>query len=144
MLLPCRLIHHCPRFSNITPVLIALHWLSVKYRVEFKVALLLYKPLNHMAPIYMAIDKTRIVKRIVRIVDEQYEQSANSRRILQIVREQYEQSANRRRTVQQRLCKAFHQCCRTKFTGARGGGDSIDKHEIVKTFVDVNGVIRNR
>jgi hypothetical protein len=49
-----RLIHHCPRFSHITPVLIALHWLPVKYRVEFKIALLVYKSLNNMAPIYIS------------------------------------------------------------------------------------------
>ena len=41
-----RLIYHCPRFSHITPVLIALHWLPVKYRVEFKIALLVYKALT--------------------------------------------------------------------------------------------------
>ncbi len=49
-----RLIYHCPRFSHITPVLIALHWLPVKYRVEFKIALLVYKALNNMAPIYIS------------------------------------------------------------------------------------------
>lgn len=48
-----RLIHHCPRFSHITPVLIELHWLPVKYRVEFKIALLVYKALNNMAPVYI-------------------------------------------------------------------------------------------
>ncbi len=49
-----RLIYHCPRFSHITPVLIALHWLPVKYRAEFKIALLVYKALNNMAPIYIS------------------------------------------------------------------------------------------
>ena len=48
------LIHRCPRFSHITPVLIALHWLPVKYRVELKIALLVYKALNNMAPIYIS------------------------------------------------------------------------------------------
>jgi hypothetical protein len=49
-----RLIHHCPRFSHITPELIAIHWLPVKYRVEFKIALLVYKTLNKMDPIYIS------------------------------------------------------------------------------------------
>ncbi len=49
-----RLIYHCPRFSHITPVLIALHWLPVKYRVKFKIALLVHKGLNNTAPIYIS------------------------------------------------------------------------------------------
>jgi hypothetical protein len=49
-----RLIHHCPRFSQITPVLIVLHSIPVKYWVEFKIALLVYKALNNMAPIYIS------------------------------------------------------------------------------------------
>ena len=31
-----------------------LHWLPVKFRVEFKIALLVYKALNGMAPDYIA------------------------------------------------------------------------------------------
>ena len=34
--------------------LIALHWLPIKYRVEFKIVLLVYKVLNNMAPIYIS------------------------------------------------------------------------------------------
>ena len=49
-----RLIYHCPRFSHITPVLRSLHWLPVKFRVEFKIALLVYKALNNIAPIYIS------------------------------------------------------------------------------------------
>ena len=49
-----RLIYRCPRISHITPILIALHWLPIKYRVEFKIALLVYKALNNMAPIYIS------------------------------------------------------------------------------------------
>jgi hypothetical protein len=49
-----RLIHPCPRFSHITPVLRSLHWLPVKFRVEFKIALLVYKALNNIAPIYIS------------------------------------------------------------------------------------------
>ena len=49
-----RLIYHCPRFSHITPVLRSLHWLPVKFRVDFKIALLVYKALNNMAPMYIS------------------------------------------------------------------------------------------
>ncbi len=49
-----RLIHPCSRFSHITPVLRSLHWLPVKFRVEFKIALLVYKALNNIAPIYIS------------------------------------------------------------------------------------------
>ena len=49
-----RLIYHCPRISHITPILIALHWLPIKCRVEFKIALLVYKALNSMVPIHVS------------------------------------------------------------------------------------------
>ena len=46
-----RLIYQSPRHSHITPILISLHWLPVKFRVDFKIALLVYKALNGSAPI---------------------------------------------------------------------------------------------
>ena len=49
-----RLIYRCPRISHITPILIAPHWLPIKYRVKFKIGLLVYKALNNMAPIYIS------------------------------------------------------------------------------------------
>jgi hypothetical protein len=49
-----RLIYNCPRFSHIAPVLRSLQWLPVQFRVEFKIALLVYKALNNMAPIYIS------------------------------------------------------------------------------------------
>ena len=42
-----------PRFDHITPVLQDLHWLPVKSRIEFKIALIVYKALNGMAPDYI-------------------------------------------------------------------------------------------
>ncbi len=38
----------------ITPVLRSLHWLPVKFRIDFKVLLLVYKSLNGLGPKYMA------------------------------------------------------------------------------------------
>ena len=43
-------LHHRER---ITPVLIELHWLPVKARVEFKIILLIYKALRYNEPKYL-------------------------------------------------------------------------------------------
>ena len=48
-----RVICWVPRFNSITPILIQLHWLPIKFRIQFKVALLVYKALNGMAPSYL-------------------------------------------------------------------------------------------
>ena len=36
-----------------TPVLYKLHWLPVKYRIEYKIILMTYRALNGLAPNYM-------------------------------------------------------------------------------------------
>ena len=41
------------RFQNITPFLKELHFLPVKFRIQFKIALLTFKCLNNMAPEYL-------------------------------------------------------------------------------------------
>ena len=43
-----------PKFDHITPVLIGLHWLPVKYRVIFKILLLVYKAIHANAPPYLS------------------------------------------------------------------------------------------
>ena len=43
-----------PKFAHITPVLRELHWLPVKFRVEFKIALLVFTTLNGLAPQYLS------------------------------------------------------------------------------------------
>ena len=43
-----------PKFAHIAPVLRELHWLPVKFRVEFKIALLVFKTLNGLAPQYLS------------------------------------------------------------------------------------------
>ena len=42
----------CKR-QHITPVLKALHWLPVKYRIQYKALLLVFKAINNMAPQYL-------------------------------------------------------------------------------------------
>jgi len=49
-----RIVYYLPRYSHITPTLIQLHWLPVQFRVEFKIALLVFKILHGQAPSYLA------------------------------------------------------------------------------------------
>ena len=43
-----------PKLAHITWLLRELHWLPVKFRVEFKIALLVFKTLNGLAPQYLS------------------------------------------------------------------------------------------
>ncbi|XP_029285402.1 uncharacterized protein LOC115006916 [Cottoperca gobio] len=47
-----RVLTRTRKRDHITPVLAALHWLPVKYRIEFKILLLTYKAINGQAPAY--------------------------------------------------------------------------------------------
>ena len=40
--------------DHVTPCLITLHWLPVQYRIDFKIAVLVYKCLNNLAPSYLS------------------------------------------------------------------------------------------
>jgi len=51
-----RLITQTGRRDHITPVLRQLHWLPVRRRVEFKLAVLVYKALHGLAPPYLSND----------------------------------------------------------------------------------------
>ena len=48
-----RVTQQVPRYSHITPVLHCLHWLPIGFRVNFKIALLVFKGLKGMAPSYL-------------------------------------------------------------------------------------------
>ena len=48
-----RLPLSCKKYNHITPILISLHWLPVRYRINFKILLLTFKALNGMAPSYI-------------------------------------------------------------------------------------------
>ena len=48
-----RLIFEQPKFCHITPVLSQLHWLPIKYRIEFKILLMTFKAIHGMAPDYI-------------------------------------------------------------------------------------------
>jgi hypothetical protein len=48
-----RLVTRTCRKDHITPVLKSLHWLPVRQRVQYKVALLTFKSLHEMSPVYL-------------------------------------------------------------------------------------------
>ncbi|KAI5607411.1 hypothetical protein C0J50_1722, partial [Silurus asotus] len=49
-----RLLTNTSKCSHITPVLRSLHWLPVRFRVEYKVLLFVFKAINDLAPPYLA------------------------------------------------------------------------------------------
>ncbi|KAI5612458.1 hypothetical protein C0J50_1126, partial [Silurus asotus] len=48
-----RVLTRSRKYDHITPVLISLHWLPIKSRIDYKI-LLTYKALNGLAPQYMS------------------------------------------------------------------------------------------
>ena len=48
-----RIILRTRKYEHITPVLIKLHWLSIKFRIQFNVLLLVYNALNGLTPKYI-------------------------------------------------------------------------------------------
>ena len=49
-----RLITRQKQYCHITPFLIELHWLPIKFRIEYKILLLVYKCLHGGGPVYLA------------------------------------------------------------------------------------------
>ena len=48
-----RLLMSCEKYDHITPILINLHWLPARYRINVKILLLTFKALYGMAPSYI-------------------------------------------------------------------------------------------
>uniref|UniRef100_A0A3B3CUW0 Reverse transcriptase domain-containing protein n=1 Tax=Oryzias melastigma TaxID=30732 RepID=A0A3B3CUW0_ORYME len=48
-----RLLTGTSKRTHITPILSALHWLPVKFRIDFKILLLVFRALHGQAPIYI-------------------------------------------------------------------------------------------
>ena len=48
-----RLLMSYKKYDHITPILINLHWLPVRYRINFKILLLTFKALHGTAPSYI-------------------------------------------------------------------------------------------
>ena len=49
-----RVIAKVPKYSHITPIRASLHWLPIQQRVEFKLALYVYKALHGICPEYIS------------------------------------------------------------------------------------------
>ena len=52
-----RVVKQAGRYTNTTPILKELHWLTIKYkkyRIEYKIILLTFKALNGLAPPYLS------------------------------------------------------------------------------------------
>ena len=50
-----RIVSRCSKRDHMTPVLCELHWLPVRQRLQYKIALLTFKALNNMAPSYISV-----------------------------------------------------------------------------------------
>ena len=48
-----RLVYMVPKFVHISPFLKELHWLPVKYRIEFKILILTFQAIHGLAPEYL-------------------------------------------------------------------------------------------
>ena len=48
-----RLLTNTKKRDHITPILAALHWLPVSYRIDFKILLITFKALHGLAPSYI-------------------------------------------------------------------------------------------
>ena len=48
-----RLVFNLRKYDHISPAFVSLHWLPVKYRIEFKTLLITFKGLHGMAPQYI-------------------------------------------------------------------------------------------
>lgn len=49
-----RLICNESKYCHITPLLVDLHWLPVKFRIEFKILLIVFKIFKGLAPTYVS------------------------------------------------------------------------------------------
>ncbi|KAF7688711.1 hypothetical protein HF521_013518, partial [Silurus meridionalis] len=54
-----RVLTRSRKYDHITPILSSLHWLPVKFRIDYKLLLLTYKTLNGLSPMYLSSLLTR-------------------------------------------------------------------------------------
>ena len=48
-----RIIYLSRKHKHITPILLNLHWLPIRYRIVFEILLITYKAVNNLAPLYI-------------------------------------------------------------------------------------------
>ncbi|KAI5624228.1 hypothetical protein C0J50_16198, partial [Silurus asotus] len=54
-----RVLTRSRKYDHITPILSSLHWLPVKFQIDYKLLLLTYQALNSLAPMYLSSLLTR-------------------------------------------------------------------------------------
>ena len=72
-----RLVFNLRKYDCITPALVTLHWLPVKYRIEFKTVLIVFKGLHGKAPTY-------IQEMIIPSKSKRYSIRSNEERVLKV------------------------------------------------------------
>ena len=72
-----RLVFDLRKYDRITPALVTLHWLPVKYRIEFKTLLLIFKGLQGKAPSY-------IQEMLIRCKSKRYAMRSNNACVLKV------------------------------------------------------------
>ena len=64
-----RLVFQQPKFSHVTPLMLELHWLPVRYRIQFKLLLYTFKGIHGSAPKYIC-DMFKVYTRRNSTIDE--------------------------------------------------------------------------
>ena len=72
-----RLIYMAPKFCHITPILVELHWLPVRWRIDYKILLITFKAINGLAPLYLSD--------LVSIKSSTYSLRSNDSKILSVL-----------------------------------------------------------
>lgn len=49
-----RLLTSSSRYTHITPILSSLHWLPVRFRIDFKILMFVFRALHGLAPLYLS------------------------------------------------------------------------------------------
>ena len=70
-----RVVTGARKFDHITPVLHEVHWLPVRQRIRFKLAMTVYKCLSGLAPAYLADDIC--IFRVVHVTPLEFKMAAN-------------------------------------------------------------------
>ena len=78
--------------EHITPTLIDLHWLSVEYRIIYKILLLVYKAINGLSPSY--------ISNLLSFCSSSYSLRSCSNKLLQVPRSKLKSSGDRRFLLQ--------------------------------------------
>ena len=78
-----RLVFNLRKYDRITPALVTLHWLPVKYRIEFKTLLIVFKGLHDQAPTY-------IQEMITPSKSKRYSIRSNEERVLKVPKFKYD------------------------------------------------------